>query len=268
MNACFYSFRSYLKVKQKRKEFIGTDMKTNRENDAIFGSATESFCCNKIFSHFSNASFERVTDKEEQIKGTDIIINMSNGQELKVDVKTFSVNYVLSTDITKFPTFAMELSFINRAGNLNIGWFLNKDLDTTHYLLLYPVVRKYKPIDGRKVDETNVNEDDIIKADAYLVSKARIMDYLKKSRGVTEELLWQYATEVREAKENRNYEENGRRAAQVRYSPFLAEKPVNILIRRNELDILSLAVFHYENGKCTQRVFDKSKYDELLRSVA
>lgn len=237
---------------------------TNRSNDNIFAKATELFVINNMVQPMKQfgriQDYQYIESKEEQLLGTDIMMRQRD-VTWNVDVKTFSVNYAQNVDLSKFPTFALELDFINRAGNLNIGWFLNDDLNTTHYLFLYPRLNASKA-DGDKITEKNVTEDDIQSAEAYLVSKKRLKQFFYISRGLTDEIMHDHAVSVRQNAKNEDcaiYHDAD--ISKFRYSPSLAEKPTNILVYKNELKFLSNGVFNIVPQHCKQTsVFDKERY--------
>lgn len=129
----------------------------------------------------------RITDKEEQIMGTDIIFSAPSLdlEGVRVDEKSAS-SYMLK----QISTFALELSFMNRFGQEMIGWFRNDELDTEYYMCVHLQVKRefidrvfngkvpYKPtVEDRIRLAENLAIDDIDKKNItyFLVSKKKIV---------------------------------------------------------------------------------------------
>lgn len=89
----------------------------------------------------NGTSVKRVTDKHGQLQGKDIIVHSRNSTYI-VDEKCAS--YFPNRDI---PTFAFELSFLSRESELREGWFINDQLETTHYMIMWITIYELnKPI--------------------------------------------------------------------------------------------------------------------------
>ena len=144
--------------------------KTNRKEDSRLELIVNEF----LDDYFYTKEFDKarwVVEKEEQLKGIDVYLTSEKQglNEAKVDVKSavkYSNRYL--------PTFSLELSFIGYRGGEKIGWFLNDELETEYYLLLYPRSEKYYT--------EMIFKDDIDYIDYYLVKKDDLMKFFN-SRG-------------------------------------------------------------------------------------
>lgn len=102
-----------------------------RNKDEINEATCASFLDRFFYPRLPDTRFMRMTDQGHQFKGLDVLLSV-NGKTLGIDEKA-KLNNALDT-IT--PRMAFELSFINKAGRRQIGWFLNKTLETTTYSLI------------------------------------------------------------------------------------------------------------------------------------
>lgn len=205
--------------------------KSNRSEDSRLEKITNEF----LDRYFFNKDFEQVDwaeDKEKQLNGIDVTLSSEKYglKEAKVDVKSavkYSNKYL--------GTYSLELSFIGRNYDPRIGWFLNDDLETEYYLLLYPKSEKYY------TDIQSVDDIDYI--DYYLVKKDDIYRFLN-SRGYDKERLSNVVTEMRAeyAKVGgaRLIFESESENFHFSLSGALAEKPINIVIKRQVYDRYAL----------------------------
>lgn len=119
--------------------------------------------------------------------------------------------------------------FTNRGGKRNVGWFVDKEKATTHYLLCYITkcdVDKFP----KKCD---INEMEII-----LVSRCSLLDFLNKN-GYCYENLFDKALKIYDG-EDSNFGNLYRNGYKFSKSDKFVESPVNILITKNILVKLSL----------------------------
>lgn len=197
--------------------------KTNRKEDSRLELIVNEF----LDDYFYTKEFDKarwVVEKEEQLKGIDVYLTSEKQglNEAKVDVKSavkYSNRYL--------PTFSLELSFIGYRGGEKIGWFLNDDLETEYYLLLYPRSEKYYT--------EMIFKDDIDYIDYYLVKKDDLMKFFN-SRGYDKERLKEVSKEMREEfAENggdKITRESGSENFHFTLSGKLAEQPVNVVVKR------------------------------------
>ena len=176
--------------------------------------------CEKIMSDFLHEYFykqlnpktiERIIDKNRQIQGIDVI--------LQIDDKIYTIDEKASIRYINLKTFALELSFIGKNGNVNIGWLLDENKINDYYLLVWINELKHDAI-------YNINS--IKNVDVALVEKEKILNYLS-TIGWNKEKLKIKNNNIR----NNPYEYMGdikKYNCKFSYSKQLIEKPINILL--------------------------------------
>ena len=186
--------------------------------------------CSDIVSSFLDEHFykkcgyfERIVDKNNQIKGIDVIFELNNIKYV-CDEKA-AIRYVNK----KLKTFSMELSFIDKGGNLHDGWLLDEEKVNDSFLFIW--------IDKAKHDILTSVED-IQELEIALVYKNDIIKYLDKL-GWDEEHLIRKSDLVRED-ENEYCGDLYKNGCKFVCSRFLYEKPVNVLIKREILKKISV----------------------------
>lgn len=177
--------------------------------------------CEKIVSQFLDEhfykllpeleNFERITDKQYQVKGVDVVINYKDRQ-VYVDEKA-AVKYL------KLKTFALELSFLNRFGKLQTGWFLDKKKINDYYLFVW-----INELTGDKIEDIS----SIKEVDVALVKKEKIYNHLE-TLGWTLDKLKVKDKQIREQC-NVNMGDIKKYGCKFSYSEQLKEKPINILL--------------------------------------
>lgn len=165
--------------------------------------------------------FERVFDRERQVKGIDVIF-IRDGVEYKCDEKA-AVRW------RNLQTFSFELSFIDRRGDIVDGWFVSDRCENNSYLLIW-------------LDQN----DDKETMEAALVMKDKIMRHLE-NLGWTKDKLMEKESQIR-ANDGiginfGNIRKNGCKFA---FSTKLVEKPVNVLLPREVLKGLAEDIFNCE----------------------
>lgn len=170
-------------------------------------------------------SFEIVLDKDRQIQGIDSIFKLND--ELYICDEKSAIRYANKN----LQTFSIELCFINKTDNLNVGWFLNDKNINNSYLFIW--------IDKAIVNEFNLFKsiDDLKKVEIALVKKDKIRKYLD-DLGWNKENLLKKCERILE-NEHENLTSKDFPDIKFSFSKKLVEKPVNILIKRNKLLELS-----------------------------
>lgn len=181
--------------------------------------------CEKVISQFLDLHFypqlsdiqhiERIQDRNIQIKGADIIF-IHNDETYYIDEKA-AVKYLNLT------TFALELSFMNRFGNLCTGWLLDETKINNYFVFVWINKLRHKTIQ----DITSVQDVDVA-----LVKKEKIIEYLS-SLGWTFEKLQNKIQEIRSQSnvDMGNIENYG---WVFKYSQQLKEMPINILLPKQK----------------------------------
>ena len=176
--------------------------------------------CEKIMSDFLHEYFykqlnpktiERIIDKNRQIQGIDVILQIGD--------KIYTIDEKASIRYINLKTFALELSFIGKNGNVNTGWLLDENKINDYYLLVWINELKHDAI-------YNINS--IKNVDVALVEKEKILNYLS-TIGWNKEKLKIKNNNIR----NNPYEYMGdikKYNCKFSYSKQLIEKPINILL--------------------------------------
>lgn len=209
-------------------------MKSYRDIDTPNEHMLGEYLDEKFYSSDLFDGFQRFTSQADQILGKDIIVTSKklNLNNAIIDEKN-SAHYV-NKDI---PTFAFELSAITKGGKERKGWLIDQNLKTEYYLLIWPFA-----------DLVNANDKvpifkKVTKAKVLLIQKKKLLEYLR-SNGMRMNLLEFYSNEVRsqvtDQKQNENmkakFKEKYNKKFWIQKSLGLAEKPINIVISRSELE--------------------------------
>ncbi|MBQ8806402.1 MAG: hypothetical protein IJZ68_08115 [Bacteroidaceae bacterium] len=172
-------------------------------------------------------NFEVVEDTERQFKGIDVIVHYEKYDD-NVDVKSqASAKYINSP----VPTFVLECLFTNQAKKEQIGWWLDENLLTDSYLCVW--VHAAKTNSRGLID----SPDDIIDIEIMLVDKLPLQEYIE-SKGYTHEALLNRARWMRKIGIHAQasvLDEQPDDEMWLTYSPQLAEKPVNLVIKKRVL---------------------------------
>lgn len=103
---------------------------TLRNNDEKKSDIVSKFI-EENFYKLKTKNFSRITNKEQQIQGIDVIFDF-NDENYVCDEKS-AVSYINKPLFT----FAFELSFLDRSGNLHLGWLLNDKNVNNSYLICW-----------------------------------------------------------------------------------------------------------------------------------
>jgi hypothetical protein len=174
-------------------------------------------------------SIQRMVEKEQQLQGIDVVVK-TNKSVGYIDEK--AQLYYINKNI---PTFAFELQFLKMGREIE-GWFLNDNLKTDYYLLIWP---------SASIDDVKrLKKEDFTKLDALMISKKKLRDELT-SLGLDKETLTKRIYEIRKS---RTY---GKITTGIQGIYYYAsdplkyvEAPINIVISKTRLT--SLSDVHYE----------------------
>lgn len=185
-------------------------------------------------------SFKRMKDRESQLNGVDILIEV-DGKNMIIDEKA-SLYY----SNAMIPTFAFELDSIQRGKTEPVeGWLVNDNLATEYYMLIWPNVKCIKQ-DKQWIrkDIKCLQKDDFTIVEAFLVPKQGIRMELER-RGYDREHLLLYAKRMREMYKGQDgmKEEPINDEMKFTFSGQLAEKPVNIVIRKSLLQMRAKGIY-------------------------
>lgn len=186
----------------------------------------------KNFYPSIGATIVRHEDRAMQLAGVDVSLTLGDLTNVAVDEKA-ATHYINKN----LQTYSFELSSIQN-GILRDGWFLRDDLKTQFYMLIYLSAR----------NEWDVRAEDITGVDAILVSKKALQDYMAK-RGWPKERLMTYTQTIRDKGVGGAIDRRREMPYYFSYSDKFVEKPVNLIIRREQLEALATDVFRVDSKK-------------------
>jgi hypothetical protein len=183
-----------------------------REYDEHCEQIMSQFLDKYFYNAINPTSFERVQDKERQVKGIDVVMEIND--------KTYSIDEKAAIRYTNgLKTFALELSFLNRKGILQEGWLTDERKINDYFVFVWI----------NKIEDTLIKNISSLKdIDVALVSKNKIMEHLE-SIGWTKDNLKTKDNKIRNENDKKfgNINTNG---CKFSYSDRLFEKPINILL--------------------------------------
>lgn len=206
-----------------------TGVKSFRKQDSKAEKQLAAFM-DKYFYSRLDTEYKRVTDPEMQLKGVDVIIGSDS---VKIDEKA-SLYY----SNVMIPTFVFELDFMS-GNNCHTGWYLNENLLTDYYMLIWPNIRdlydnSLKKWVRKDVSEIMVNDFTIV--EAMLVEKKKINAEFER-RMLTAERLLAYVRAIRMAADKSRYRDGYRLDDDIKImlSDKLNEKPINLVVNKKLL---------------------------------
>ena len=183
-----------------------------REYDEHCEQVMSQFLDKYFYNAINPTSFERVQDKERQVKGIDVVMEIND--------KTYSVDEKAAIRYTNgLKTFALELSFLNRKGILQEGWLTDERKVNDYFVFVWI----------NKIENTLIRDISSLKdVDVALVSKNKIMEHLE-SIGWTKDKLKTKDNQIRNENDT-NFGNINTNGCKFSYSDRLFEKPINILL--------------------------------------
>ena len=183
-----------------------------REYDEHCEQVMSQFLDKYFYNAINPTSFERVQDKERQVKGIDVVMEIND--------KTYSIDEKAAIRYTNgLKTFALELSFLNRKGILQEGWLTDERKVNDYFVFVWI----------NKIENTLIRDISSLKdVDVALVSKNKIMEHLE-SIGWTKDKLKTKDNQIRNENDT-NFGNINTNGCKFSYSDRLFEKPINILL--------------------------------------
>ncbi len=187
----------------------------------------------------------RVSDKQEQLKGKDVIVSSSQLGLHNVSIDEKDTAHYVNKNI---PTFAFELSFLLYDGTEVEGWLTDEAKETEYYLLLWPFAKLVEPVSRPPEFK------EITKLRYLLVKRSDVISLLQ-DKGFDRAHLLQKAREMRSIVGGND--DNQRLKAidkeqygfYFMYTYFLKERPVNVVIPRPTLEGIAIA-----SGYCEKKL--------------
>lgn len=197
---------------------------TTREYDEHCEKVMGEFLDKYFYNENIEGTITRVKDRKLQVKGVDVVID-DGDVKFYIDEKA-AIRYV------GLKTFALELSFINRQGDVNTGWLLDNKKINDYFLFVW-----INELNGTEIKDIS----SIKNVDVALVSKASIFRHLNS-------LGWSKNNLLEKDRRIRNNEDEYmgnilRDKCKFSYSEHLIEKPINILLpKETYMEIADLSI--------------------------
>lgn len=197
---------------------------TTREYDEHCEKVMGEFLDKYFYNENIEGTITRVKDRSLQVKGVDVVID-DGDVKFYIDEKA-AIRYV------GLKTFALELSFINRQGDVNTGWLLDNKKINDYFLFVW-----INELNGTEIKDIS----SIKNVDVALVSKISIFRHLN-SLGWTKNNLLEKDHRIR----NNEDEYMGnilKDKCKFSFSNHLIEKPINILLpKETYMEIADLSI--------------------------
>ena len=197
-----------------------------RKLDNLIEHNISKFLDENFWSKFPNG-FIRQTEKKYQFQGIDVTLICKNNLSVHFDEK--SKIYGVLNQILQYPSF--EISFVNRANQIQPGWFCQKNLSTDYYSFV-----GVNTVNGNNDVNCLSSSTAISACDVLWVKKSDVIDFVKQDIQLSD--LYNDANKLRaESKslgvaKNRKYYKN----FWLTHSNRLFESPVNLVTQRNTLE--------------------------------
>ena len=198
-----------------------------RKLDNLIEKNISDFLDQNFWSKFPYG-FKRQTEKKYQFQGIDITLITQNNLSINFDEK--AKIYGCLNSVLQYPSF--EVSFVNRANQIQTGWFCQKlSTDYYGYIGVYTV-------DGTNEVNDLSSSNNISACDMLWVKKQDVVDYVKQTTNLSD--LYNDANILRTDSKSLGVQKNRKRYENANfwltYSGQLFEKSVNLVTQRNTLE--------------------------------
>lgn len=197
--------------------------KSDKNGEEALSGFLDKYLYSKLVRNRQLDRYERIYEKEQQLQGIDVILH-TKGKNINVDEKS-TLQYI-NKDI---PTFAMELAYKDK-----LGWFLNNNLKTDTYFLIWP--------HATETDLSKINSEDFFFCSCMMIYKKNIRKYIQNF--VTDYELFQEIQNIKNGCSTWRKDEKGRyrmpnnNQLYITISKQLQEQPINLVIRKEILKII------------------------------
>lgn len=229
------------------------------------------------FISVESEKYEVVEDLETQNSGVDFVMTSKDifGFNLpyKIDFKA-ALNYIrpmkdeYDNKPRKMPTFAFELSFLNRENEEREGWLFGEKYNNTEYYMLawiwvnLPVT--YNKSGYIAIDIDKFNYESIREVEVMIINKEKIQSYARK-HNIDQETAVEKSQEMRHNDTREVALTENSRFPKLHYSSFLQEKPVNLVIHIKDLE--EMATFHKTITAASKTTIDTINLPKLNASI-
>lgn len=203
-----------------------SDFNSFRDSDRLKETVVSDFLWTALYNKPPFFCSQKITDFKQQLLGVDTIIDIPSLQITNGLVDEKAQVYYLDGGR---PTFAFELNFLLKNGERVEGWFTDVKKITEYYLLIW-----IKTADCK----TLKTKTDIEYVDYALIARKTLFEYLATQK-ITIKILVEIGLTLAVLEEG-SYGRDAQRDYYFFYSAQLAEKPVNLIIRKAKLYSLAL----------------------------
>lgn len=208
---------------------------TLRAGDMALERKIADYIDRRVYSNPFFANLRRCDDLDMQMRGIDLVVDTPSFglRDMLVDEKCMG-HYLRNP----LPTFAFELEFLDRNGDTREGWLTDNHKLTQYYALEW----LHADCDG-----CEDFDDSVVKGLRFaMVSRAKLLDFLD-DKGFGRDWLRQLCRRLRNDSAGGSFGKDLNLGFWLYYTMNLAERPINIVFRRELL--YSLAEFYFEIGE-------------------
>lgn len=194
--------------------------RSDKHGEEALASFLDTCLYSKMVENGNICRFRRIEDRQAQLSGIDLILTTAK-RDVRVDEKS-TLQYI-NKDI---PTFAMEIYYRG-----NTGWFMNDDLETDAYLLVWP--------QATVTDLSAIALEDFTQCGCMLIYKQVLRKYVRGF--LSDDHLMQAAKALDrgdldwEHDQWNRYHVPGNPELYLTISRQLYERPVNLVIKKHIL---------------------------------
>ena len=202
----------------------------DKELEELFGKWLDDNFYEELVKRDLILGWYRVNGEKLQKDGEDTIIITNKREEIIIDEKA-TLHYINAN----LPTFACELK--NQQSGAK-GWIINNNLKTEYYLLAWP--------NGSDVPKT---ANDFYHSDVMLISKKDVLDIIRDS-GIDINNIDDFIDSHIKKLNKDNNKVNIAYGVDLNVNFNLAERPINLVIRREVLEKKALIYNAFGDVKC------------------
>ena len=195
-------------------------MRSKRSSDSAAEGVVARFLDLYFYPNI-RSDWKREEEREAQLLGVDVTLETDSGS-IAVDEKA-AVHYVNK----ELPTFAFEINYYNEQGDLVGGWFLDPKKVTEWYLLIWIKAKK----------EKDMGLEDILELEVMMLEREQLKQDVEK-KGALKGLEGGASLMRSEGIKKRSIA--GQKDMYFYLTETLAEKPLNLIIRKSHLSKMAL----------------------------
>ena len=228
---------------------------TLRKTDSNAEAIVKEYLIRNFYEILFKNKYENITDASLQQKGKDTII-FNDKRVFVIDEKS-AVHYINKP----LSTFAFEIQFKTRAGNILDGWFINDKLETEYYFVMWINAKPKYDKNGDEINGMNylpsLCTNDITLVEMLCIDKAKLKNYLYEKYNLTDNIMREKANDLRKKYKRSKWEcpiddKNKRSIIKYYYSGSLYEQPTNLVINKSVLKDIAHSVYLIEPNKITK----------------